>query len=157
MSEAACDGTQRQGDSAAGFSDTALIIGGTSDFVPHWQMVGWGGIQGGRFTSIVQAQQLHKETLVSVRGQENRVGRKKKTKQLFFSTPDDQEGKLILVCKNKYSKNMVYFGLVGPKQKSQIDYVEVIQTKHHKYEMWRWCFLSKSSSLSINCLIRNIK
>lgn len=33
--------TQRQGgDSAAGFPKTALIIGGTSDFVPYWQMVG---------------------------------------------------------------------------------------------------------------------
>lgn len=94
MSEEACDGTQRQGDSAAGFSDTALIIGGTSDFVPHWQMVGWGGIQGGRFTSIVQAQQLHKETLVWVRGRRPGWKRKPpKTKQLFFSTPDDQEGK----------------------------------------------------------------
>lgn len=71
-----CEGTRRQGgDSAAGFPETALIIGGTSDFVPRWQMVGWGGIQGGRFTSIVQAHKLHKETIVSVRGE--RPGLKK--------------------------------------------------------------------------------
>ena len=41
----------RDGDRAGtrehGFPKTALIIGGTSDFVPRWQMVGWGGIQRG--------------------------------------------------------------------------------------------------------------
>lgn len=43
-----CEGTRRQGgDSAAGFPETALIIGRTSDFVPRWQMVGWGGIRRG--------------------------------------------------------------------------------------------------------------
>lgn len=30
----------RAGDWSTGFPETALIIGGTSDFVPRWQMVG---------------------------------------------------------------------------------------------------------------------
>lgn len=67
-------GARRQGgDSAAGFPKTAPIIGGTSDFVPRWQMVGWGGFQGGRFTFIVQAHKLYTETIVSARGE---VGKK---------------------------------------------------------------------------------
>ena len=75
-----CEGTQRQGgDSAAGFPKTALIIGGTSDFVPRWQMVGWGGIQGGRFTFIVQAHKLYTETMVSARGE---VAKEKKQKSV---------------------------------------------------------------------------
>lgn len=68
-------GRRRQGgDSAAGFPKTAFIIGGTSDFVPRWQMVSWGAIQGGRFTFIVQAHKLHIETIVSVRGREPALG-----------------------------------------------------------------------------------
>lgn len=79
-------GTRRQGgDSAAGFPKTALIIGGTSDFVPRWQMVGWGGIQGGRFTSIVRAHKLHTETIASVRGQGTRAGEKKKKRTFLFN------------------------------------------------------------------------
>lgn len=61
----------------AGFPRTAPIIERTSDFVPHWQMVGWGGIQGGRFTSIVRAHKLHKETIVSVKGKKEQGWGKK--------------------------------------------------------------------------------
>lgn len=71
-------GTRRQGgDCAAGFPRTALITEPTSDFVPRWQMVGWGGIQGGRFTSIVRAHKLHKETIVSAKGKKEQGWGKK--------------------------------------------------------------------------------
>lgn len=40
-------------------------------------MVGWGGIQGGRFTSIVRAHKLHKETIASVKGKREHGGEKK--------------------------------------------------------------------------------
>lgn len=73
-------GTRRQGgdwDSAAGFPRTALIIEPTSDFVPRWQMVGWGGIQGGRFASIVRAHKLHKETIASAKSKNKYILKKK--------------------------------------------------------------------------------
>lgn len=39
-------------------------------------MVGWGGIRGGRFTSIVRAHKLHKETIASVKGKREQGGEK---------------------------------------------------------------------------------
>lgn len=60
-------------------------------------MVGWGGIQGGRFTSIVRAHKLHKETIVSAKGKKEQGWKKK---NLFKTKPTAREIKL-LSARNK--------------------------------------------------------
>lgn len=45
-------------------------------------MVGWGGIHGGRFTSIVRTHKLHKETIVSAKGKKRAALEKKKSFQI---------------------------------------------------------------------------
>lgn len=67
-------------------------------------MVGWGGIQGGRFTSIVQTHKLHNETMVSARGKRPALNKN-------FSMPDEQERKLFSVLKKKFYE-IIYFRFV---------------------------------------------
>lgn len=102
VKESVRGGTRRQGgdwDSAAGFPRTALIIEPTSDFVPRWQMVGWGGIQGGRFASIVRAHKLHKETIASAKSKNKYILKKSWEKSWIgrkniISKPNQEQAKL---------------------------------------------------------------